>query len=429
MQILQITDELLNKRIKLESKIDTEAISEGLQTLNISSVDIMGGVELSTKDNIAILKIGGMMVSKMDLMGLLTGGVVSHGQIVEVLKQISNSSYKAIVLDIDSGGGEVQGFEVAAKQLQSLNIPIYAFSKGVMASLAYNLASYANKIYTIPSASVGSIGAVLFYENYSKALENEGVESQIFRGGAYKAKPNNIEQLTINDINYLQSLVDDSYNQFKQSVANNRNLSLDNVNEWAEGKVFDGEQALKLGLIDGVVYHIDEVIGIINQDLEVLDRADGQSANNLVKNEVYNQDMTIDNNTVSQSDLDNLKQSLEAIKADNETIKQSNADLQKENEELKSKLIEAEKAPLLAKLPEAERAILANLDISSLQALVNAKQAPVAESKQEQSIMHIAGSVKNIAGDIAGNDLSQVSANARARAQASINKIGVQYDN
>ena len=421
MKILAINEQAIKPHAELvnDFKLELDKVLQ-LGQINYKPIDVL------LYDDSLIVSINGAFAYKPDELEKIFLGVIDYQDVIDKIDDYK-TGVKNIVLNINSPGGTVQGIKILSDYIQSLDIPTIAYTDNYLYSAGYWIASSCDKFYAHTEAFTGSIGVIAVHQEYSQAIKDEGIGQTIFRAGSRKAKPSPLEPLDAVDIMEMQDSVDESYRDFVNHVSNSRGLSLDDVDKWADGKTFNAAKALELGLIDGVVKSLDDVIGLVNQmdnDLTVLDKADGQlSANNIVKNDIYNQDMTINNNTVSQSDLEMLQQSLDAIKADNETIKQSNADLQKENEELKSKLLEVEKAPLIAQLTESEKAILADLPAEKLKALIDSRQVQTAQAAEEQprlDVMQVAGSIKQFN----TNTSCVVDAIQRGKERASKTKFG-----
>lgn len=161
---------------------------------------------------------------------------------------------KAILLDVDSPGGTVDGIEELTEVVAEAGSakPLYAFADGLMASAAYWLSCNAREIAAPATAEVGSIGVVMMHREYSKALEGAGITCNIIAAGHYKAAGNMVEPLSEEMRAYLQSGIDDTYELFLQAVERGRNVSREKALAMADGKMFTGTEALKTGLVDRV---------------------------------------------------------------------------------------------------------------------------------------------------------------------------------
>ena len=129
--------------------------------------------------------------------------------------------------------------------------PVIVLVENVCASGGYYIACAADHIIASPMALVGSIGVAMpYFFQFKEFAEYHKIKYVPLAAGEYKNSTNPFTEITPEQKQMLQSVLDDSYEQFAADIAEHRNLSLDTKNEWANGKIFNGRQALKLGLID-----------------------------------------------------------------------------------------------------------------------------------------------------------------------------------
>lgn len=161
----------------------------------------------------------------------------------------------AIVLDIDSPGGTVDGtFELADNIFRARREkPVYAFSDGMMASAAYAIGAAAEAVYLSgPAVHVGSIGIVSAHVDYSGAEKQMGIKTTEMFAGKYKRITSAYEPLSDEGRAIMQEQVDYMYSLFVDIVAAYRGVSIKQVLEnMADGRVFIGEQVITAGLADG----------------------------------------------------------------------------------------------------------------------------------------------------------------------------------
>lgn len=184
-----------------------------------------------------------------------------------ILMALEDSEIETIVLDVNSNGGEVCGcFEIANFIKEAKNIkPIHAVVDGGCYSAAYAIASACSTITTTPSSGVGSIGVVAVHASYEKMLDNEGIAVTIIQAGDKKSDGTPYKNLTDCVKTDIQQRVNDNYAEFTALVANNRNLSVDDVIK-TQAACYTAKDAMELGLIDAVTMSVDETISdFINQ--------------------------------------------------------------------------------------------------------------------------------------------------------------------
>jgi signal peptide peptidase SppA len=183
---------------------------------------------------------------------------ISGGVSTELLKRdidiaVKSEKVSAILLDIDSPGGTVDGTQALADTVFEARgqKPIFAFANGEMASAAYWIGSGADKIISEPTAVLGSIGVVSMHYDFSGSDEKAGVKRTVLTAGKYKAMGNDTEPLNKESKDYMQSILDTYYSIFVNDVARNRGVSNDTVlKDMADGRLFIGTQGLDAGLVD-----------------------------------------------------------------------------------------------------------------------------------------------------------------------------------
>ncbi|MBN1105805.1 MAG: signal peptide peptidase SppA [Deltaproteobacteria bacterium] len=203
--------------------------------------------------NLAILPVVGVLAKRMNLFMAFSGGTSTELLRNDFRDALENPEVMAIVLDIDSHGGTVDGTQALANLIFEARgeKPIVAFANGMMASAAYWIGSAADWIITEETAVVGSIGVVQVHYDYSRADERAGVKRSLIYAGRYKTVGNDTEPLTREARDVLQEGVDTMYSLFVDAVARNRDRGIGEVLEnMADGRLFIGRQALDAGLVD-----------------------------------------------------------------------------------------------------------------------------------------------------------------------------------
>jgi protease-4 len=108
----------------------------------------------------------------------------------------------------------------------------------------------AKHIVANPGTITGSIGVILRGNNLERLLDKIGVSFKVIKSGPYKDILSFDRELTLEEERILQELIDTSYKQFVETVAKGRNLEVEKVRSFADGRIFTGEQALELGIVD-----------------------------------------------------------------------------------------------------------------------------------------------------------------------------------
>jgi len=149
----------------------------------------------------------------------------------------------------DSPGGEVTGLPEAANALRDLRKPTASFTSRIMTSGAYWLAAAADRIYASPSSLVGSIGAYILHIDYSGMIEKAGVKITAIKAGEDKLAASEYFPLDERAAGLLQQRVDRARDEFVSFISDGRNISRSALTGW----IFDGSEAINLGLIDQLV--------------------------------------------------------------------------------------------------------------------------------------------------------------------------------
>ena len=185
----------------------------------------------------------------------LDGIIFSPKQIVPQLKKFAeDDSVKAIIIHVNSPGGGVAASEEIYREVKRIRDEkkkrIVASIETVGASGAYYVASATNKIYADKGSVVGSIGVIAEWVNYGELLHWAKLHAITLKAGEFKDTGNPTREMTPAEREYMQGLIDNMHTQFIQAVADGRHAKEDDIRTIANGKVWTGEQALSLKLVD-----------------------------------------------------------------------------------------------------------------------------------------------------------------------------------
>jgi protease-4 len=189
-------------------------------------------------------------IARIEITGAI--GSATRKRVLEALKTIEERKFPALLLRIDSPGGTVgdsQEIYSALKRLRE-KIKIVASFGNISASGGVYIGVGAEHIVANPGTITGSIGVILRGNNLERLLEKIGVSFKVIKSGPYKDILSFDRELTAPEQTILQELIDVSYQQFVQTVAEGRNLAVETVKSFADGRIFTGQQALELGVVD-----------------------------------------------------------------------------------------------------------------------------------------------------------------------------------
>ncbi len=134
----------------------------------------------------------------------------------------------------------------------SIEKKVVVSMESIAASGGYYIACAADTLFANPGTLVGSIGVILQLENIEELLKKIGLKSKVIKSGKYKDIGSMTREMTEQEEAILQNFSDDIHSQFIDAVAEGRNMKREEVIKLADGRIFAGEQALQLGLIDNL---------------------------------------------------------------------------------------------------------------------------------------------------------------------------------
>ncbi|RPI02454.1 MAG: signal peptide peptidase SppA [Calditrichaeota bacterium] len=184
----------------------------------------------------------------------LNGVITSSRSIVRQFEQYrKDQSIKAIVFRIESPGGGIaasQEIYEHVRRTRDAGKPVIASMGSVAASGGYYVALGADSIMANPGTTTGSIGVIAEFPNLTKLLDKLGIQMTVIKSGPLKDTGSPYREVTDRDRQYLQEWINSGYDQFIQVVARERNQDINHVRKLADGRVYSGQQAYNLALID-----------------------------------------------------------------------------------------------------------------------------------------------------------------------------------
>jgi protease-4 len=224
-----------------------------------------------------LLVVGGffallLIVSRMDDLPFARGekvavisvsGLISDSEstIDQLKKFVKDDSVKAIVLRINSPGGGVAPSQEIYEEVKKARAkkPVIASMGALAASGGYYIACATQRVYANPGTITGSIGVIMPFMNVKDLIEKIGVKGMTVKSGAFKDMGSPLRDMTPQERELLQGVVDNVNLQFVNAVASGRNLNREDVLRIADGRIFTGEQAKGLGLVD-VLGNLEDAI-------------------------------------------------------------------------------------------------------------------------------------------------------------------------
>lgn len=204
----------------------------------------------SSKNRVAVIYAEGEIVYDSDEKGMISE--TRYHKIFDRIRR--DDKVKAIVLRVNSPGGSAFSSDVIWKELETLkgdSIPLIASFGDYAASGGYYISAGADKIVSHPKTLTGSIGVFVMFPNLTELMEDKlGIGFDTVKTNPYAVSINPFFPLSDAERNALKNYTDDMYGTFLQRVAEGRNKTVEEIDEIAQGRVWTGQRAKELGLVD-----------------------------------------------------------------------------------------------------------------------------------------------------------------------------------
>ena len=206
-------------------------------------------------DNVAVIPVHDVIAKRMTWFMEVCGGCSSQIFMRDYVAAQNDPGIVGIIPYFDTPGGTVDGTAEAAAVISQYrgNKPVIGFTDGMICSAGYWMAAPCDSLYISSDTNpIGSIGVVAAHVDVSKRLEMFGQRVTEITAGEYKRIASAYSPLTKEGLAYIQGQLNHIYTAFTDFVGEHRGLSIDDHEQWANGRVFLGSQAISFGLVDGV---------------------------------------------------------------------------------------------------------------------------------------------------------------------------------
>jgi protease-4 len=205
-------------------------------------------------EKIAVVPVQGQLGASDDSLGGVAQATTPEG-LRDALRQAEeDESVAAVILEIDSPGGGVTASDEMHQNIvdfkESSEKPVVVSMGPTAASGGYYISTPADSIVANETTLTGSLGVILALIDVSEAAEDLGIEREIVKSGEFKDIGSPFRSLSPEERDILQSIVNESYDQFVEVIVEGRDLPEERVREIADGRLYSGRQALELGLVD-----------------------------------------------------------------------------------------------------------------------------------------------------------------------------------
>lgn len=226
---------------------------------------VISALRYESQPKVGLIRIEGTITDYLDTVSIIS-------------EATKDESIKAVVIDVDSPGGAVGASQEIYRAIEKLREkkPVVVSMGNVAASGGYYISAPANVIYANPGTITGSIGVIIQHVDVSEILNKFGVKVNTIKSGAnkdilYPTKPLLPEQKAL-----LEKTVMDVYNQFLDAIVKYRPIKKDVLKSYADGRVFSGNEAKALGLVDKIGNIQDAIseakkLGKLKEDAPVIE--------------------------------------------------------------------------------------------------------------------------------------------------------------
>jgi len=202
---------------------------------------LIGGADtsLSSKEGVGLVEVKGMILDSKETIR----------QLRYYLKQ---DGVKALVLRVDSPGGVVAPSQEIYEEVKKFAAKkkIIVSMGSLAASGGYYISAPATMIYANPGTITASIGVILKLSNIEALMDKIGIKSYTLKTGKYKDSGSPLREFSAEDRAMLQSVIDNTHEQFIRAVAEGRKLPIEEIRKIADGRILSGEQAKGFKLVD-----------------------------------------------------------------------------------------------------------------------------------------------------------------------------------
>ena len=203
-------------------------------------------IPYSGSEGVSVIRIEGTIITG-DYSG---GGYIGSEYVGSRIRSAADDPLiEAIVLRVDSPGGSPAGAQEIIEDIEYAKTkkPVFVSMGDMATSAAYHVSSHADRIYANRDTMTGGIGTIWTFYDVSRSMQLEGVNVSVVKSGELKDLGSQYRGLTEDEYNYVQKMVDDSFELFINDVVTQRNLNREDIEE---AQSIRGEDAYDLGLID-----------------------------------------------------------------------------------------------------------------------------------------------------------------------------------
>lgn len=227
------------------------------------NADSAGPPPYAVRQGVACIAISGV-IDRVARTSWYSGEAYTAGQDrirAATAAALADPAVRSLLFIVNSPGGVVAGTKELADFIAegATRKPCAAYADGMCASAAYWLAAATGRIFAPLTATVGSIGVIAVFTDWSKNAEKYGVVRHIITGGKWKAAGHPDKEFTAEERQYFQTQISQLHGIFRSDVATAMGITAD-ADQWAEGQTMLAEDARQLGLVTAIVRDVDAAV-------------------------------------------------------------------------------------------------------------------------------------------------------------------------
>lgn len=217
---------------------------------------------------------GGAQIAMIDVYGTISDSKPGEdlfgssgagaSRLIQAIRAAEKDGVKAILLRINSPGGTAAASQMVYRELMRLRkagrIKIVTSMGDMAASGGYYIAAGSDHIMANPATTTGSIGVILHVQNLQRLFNKLGIGDTTIKSGPHKDILSPFRPMAPDERALLQGLVNDTYRQFLEAIVAGRKMPMAKLKPLADGRVFTGDQALKVGLVDSLGNYEDAIV-------------------------------------------------------------------------------------------------------------------------------------------------------------------------
>ncbi|GAB6099681.1 hypothetical protein JCM16358_15600 [Halanaerocella petrolearia] len=254
-------------------EVELKHLALGIIIVLIVSLLVIGGIgyfiinnfvsKEKPREGIAVINVSGPIMAG-NSGGFLGETQASSNQIMKYINQAKgDKKVKAILLRVNTPGGSSAASDAIYRELKKFKSdtkkPVVVSMGDIAASGGYYISAAADEIYANHNTITGSIGVIMKFTDLEELYNKIGIDYLTFKSGPHKDIGSSNRDMTKEEKKILQRLVNNAYQRFVEIVAEGRNINLDKVKDLADGRIYDGEQAKELDLVDKLGNFYDAV--------------------------------------------------------------------------------------------------------------------------------------------------------------------------